>query len=79
VQPKGRNGCDLHIVSEYGTRDLDGIEIDSDSFAAMPDVITRVQRPHCRGRHNWSKYDAFLQETALTSAPVLPTKRDCEG
>jgi hypothetical protein len=50
VQPKGRNGCDLHIVSEYGTRDLDGIEIDDGSFAAMLDAIARVQRPHCTER-----------------------------
>ena len=41
-----------------------GIEIDTDSFAAMPDVITRVHCPHCGERHNWSKYNAFLREHA---------------
>ena len=56
------HGDHLHIVSEYGTRGFDRYRKRSDSFAAMPDVITRVQCPHCGERHNWSKYNAFLRE-----------------
>ena len=39
-----------------------GIEIDGDSFARMPHVITRLLCPHCGERHNWSKYNAYLSD-----------------
>lgn len=47
-----------------------GIEIDHDSFAAMPDVMTRVNCPHCGEHHNWSKHNAFLRER------VRPERKD---
>ena len=39
-----------------------GIEIDADSFARMPDVIARIDCPHCGERHNWSKHNAYLRD-----------------
>jgi transposase-like protein len=46
-----------------------GIETDAESFAAMPDVLTRVHCPHCGEQHNWSKYNAVLRDTAPKCAP----------
>jgi hypothetical protein len=52
-----------------------GIETDTDSFAVMPDVITRVHCPYCGEQHNWSKYNAFLRVTGSMRSP----KRNGEG
>jgi hypothetical protein len=52
-----------------------GIDTDADSFAAMPDVITRVHCPHCGEQHNWSKYNAVLRD----QAPARTSERRDEG
>jgi hypothetical protein len=39
-----------------------GIETDADTFAVMPETVSRVRCPHCGELHNWSKHNAYLRD-----------------
>jgi endogenous inhibitor of DNA gyrase (YacG/DUF329 family) len=39
-----------------------GVETDAETFATMPDVISRVICSICGQTHNWSRHNSVLRE-----------------
>jgi hypothetical protein len=46
-----------------------GIEIDEDSFASLPDTLSRSNCPLCGAEHVWWKGEAWLSEGDDSSVP----------
>jgi hypothetical protein len=45
-----------------------GIELDPDTFAALPDILSYLTCPECGLQHAWWTRDAWLDE-AIESGP----------
>jgi len=46
-----------------------GVETDAETFATMPDVISRVHCKICGQTHNWSRHNSVLREVKVRSWP----------
>jgi hypothetical protein len=45
------------------------IDIDADSFVRMPQVVMRIECPHCDELHDWSKHNAYLRDGNSKNPP----------
>lgn len=39
-----------------------GIEVETNTFIALPDVLSQARCPHCGLDHSWWKREAWLEE-----------------
>ena len=51
-----------------------GIETDIDTFAAMPDVLSRTHCPACGHTHYWTKKETWFCEAQSASSAILPAE-----